>query len=43
MARHPERASSLALGGRAAAADDCECCKAEAACDEEAPLIVKTE
>ena len=42
LARHPERAS-LALGGRAAAADDCACCKAEAACDEEAPLIVKTE
>ena len=42
IARHPERAS-LALGGRAAAADDCACCKAEAACDEEAPLIVKTE
>ena len=43
IARHPERAASLALGGRAAAADDCACCKAEAACDEEAPLIVKTE
>ena len=42
LARHPERAS-LALGGPAAAADDCACCKAEAACDEEAPLIVKTE